>query len=187
MTGVSKMKISISVKNSENTVTIGSGFLLSVIITLSCAFAYLRYATYLYEVSSTILIADEENGGGGSSELSAFADLGLLAGSKTSLDTEMGILKSRTLMERVIKELGFQVSYFTKSRIGTTEIYMNDVPFNINLFVDDSIFLRLNKSFSINAISNTQFVFDDGTANEMRKYVFGESIKYDFGETGCYP
>ena len=40
------------------------------------AFVYLRYATYQYEVSSTILIDDEENGGGLGSELSAFKDLG---------------------------------------------------------------------------------------------------------------
>ena len=49
-------------------------FLLGVLIALVAASIYLRYATYQYEVSSTILIDDKENGGGLTSELSAFED-----------------------------------------------------------------------------------------------------------------
>ena len=85
-------------------------FLLGFIIALVTAFIYLRYASYQYEVSSIILIDDKEKGSL-TSELSAFEDLGLFSGSKTSLDTEMGILKSRTLMENVIRDLNLNISY----------------------------------------------------------------------------
>ena len=37
-------------------------FLFSIVIALIAAFLYLQFATYEYEVSSTILINDESNG-----------------------------------------------------------------------------------------------------------------------------
>ena len=162
-------------------------FLLGIMIAMVSAFVYLRYATYQYEVSSTILIDDEENGGGLTSELSAFEDLGLFAGSKTSLDTEMGVLKSRTLMERVIKELGLHVSYYAKGSIGINEVYQNEVPFNINLFVNDSILYRLDTTFSITARSDTRFVLADGNGDEVKEGVFGEIIQCKFGNLVATP
>ena len=143
-------------------------FVLGVMIALALAYVKLRYATYQYEVSTTILINDEENGGRIATELSAFEDLGLFAGSKTSMDTEIGILKSRTLMERVIKDLGFHVSYYSKGRSGIiSEIYIGRVPFNINLFVNDSILYKLDTTFSITARSATRFVLADGNGDEL--------------------
>ncbi|MEL4457185.1 GumC family protein [Lutimonas vermicola] len=162
-------------------------FLLGVIIALATAFVYLRYATYQYEVSSTILINDTENGGGITSELSAFQDLGLIAGSKSSLETEMGVLKSRTLMERVIKELGLQLSYYAKSRIGIDEVYQKEMPFNINLFVNDSILHRLNTTFTLTARSTTQFILADVNGDEVKECVFGETIKFKFGDVVVTP
>ena len=156
-------------------------FVLGVFIALTAAFIYLRYATYQYEVSSTILIDDKDNGGGLTSELSAFEDLGLLSGSKTSLDTEMGVLKSRTLMERVIKELNLQVTYYSKGRIGTNEVYKSEVPFNVNLFVNDSILYTLDTTFTITAFASTRFVLKDSDGNQAGQGVFGENIQSEFG------
>ena len=162
-------------------------FLLGVTVALIAAFLYLRYATYQYQVSTTILITDEENNRGLNSEVSAFEDLGLVADSQISLDTEMGILKSRTLMERVIKELGLQVSYYKKSRFGNKEVYKNGVPFNINLFVEDSILYKLDTIFSISARSATQFDLIDGDGDEVKKCIFGETIKCKFGNLVVTP
>ncbi len=151
-------------------------FLLGVLIALTASFIYLSYATYQYEVSSTILIDDKENGGGLTSELSAFEDLGLLSGSKTSLDTEMGVLKSRTLMERVIKELGLQVTYYKEGSIGTNEVYQDKVPFNINFFVSDSIMYHLDTTFSITANSSEKFVLKNSDGDRIQEGLFGERI-----------
>ena len=56
---------------------------------------------------------------------------------KTTLDTEMSVLKSRTLMQRVVRELGINVSYFAVGRIRASEIYKEEVPFKINFLVRD--------------------------------------------------
>lgn len=162
-------------------------FLLGVTVALVAAFLYLRYATYQYQVSTTILITDEENNRGMNSEVAAFEDLGLIADSQISLDTEMGILKSRTLMERVIKDLGLQVSHYKKSRIGNKEVYKNGVPFNINLFVEDSVLHKLDTIFSISAKSATKFVLADGNGDEVKECIFGETIKCKFGDLVVTP
>ena len=162
-------------------------FLLGIMLALSLAYVYLRYSTYYYEVSSTILIDDTEKGGGLNSELTAFKDLGLTTDPKISLDTEIGILNSRTLMERVIKELGLQVSYYSKGRIGIREIYKNSVPFNVNLFINDSIFHKLDTIFSITARSANQFVLADVNGDEVKKVNFGETVKCKFGELVVTP
>jgi len=162
-------------------------FLLGVVIALTAALIYLRYAAYQYEVSSTILIDDKDNGGGLTSELSAFEDLGLLSGSKTSLDTEMGVLKSRTLMERVIKELDLNITYYTKGRIGTHELYQNEVPFNINFFVNDSVLYHLDTTFSITAIAVNQFTLKNVEGDQTSEGVFGENVKFRSGNLVITP
>ncbi len=162
-------------------------FIASILIALIGAFIYLRYSTYQYKVSTTILINDEENGGGLNSELSALQDLDIFSNSKTSLDTEMGILKSRTLMERVIKDLGYQTSYFVKGRIGINEVRYKDMPFNINLLVSDSLLYRLDTTFSITAISNTKYVLTNSDGDKITKGDFGKNVKCEFGNLVVTP
>ena len=88
-------------------------FSLSIVFALTLAYLYLQIATREYQVSSTILINDGDNDGGSTSESSVFEDLGLFKGPKTSIDTEIGILKSKTLIEKVIKALKLNITYYT--------------------------------------------------------------------------
>ena len=157
-------------------------FLIGLAITLTLALVYLQFATYEYEVSSTILINDEDNDGGSTSEISTFEDLGLFGGPKTSLDTEIGILKSKSLIEKVIKELNLNITYYTKNNIAFKEVYDNSIPFNINFFVNDSILNRLNTEFSIIPISTTQYRLYDSNQDKIGEGYFGERISAEFSD-----
>ena len=83
-------------------------FVLSVLMCLAIAFVYLRYATPEYSVSATLLIKDDKKGGL-MSELSNFSDIGLLGGSNGNVDNEIEILKSRTLVEKTVKDLNLNL------------------------------------------------------------------------------
>lgn len=157
-------------------------FLLCIITALTASFFYLRFATYEYKVSSTILINDEDNGGGSTSEISAFEDLGLFTGPKTSLDTEIGILKSISLIEKVIKELRLNITYYTKNGIAVKEVYNDDVPFNINFFINDSILQQLNTEFSIQPTSTTQYLLYDSYGDQIGEGYFGKRISGEFSD-----
>ena len=149
-------------------------FLLGLVLALLLAFTYLRYTPSQYEENVSILIDDKENGGGLNSELSAFSDLGLLGDNKKSLDTEMSVLKSRTLMQRVVKELGINVTYFTVGRIRSSEIYKQEVPFKINFLVADSVMHQLDTSFTISGRSSTNYELSDVNGNLIGSHDFGE-------------
>lgn len=156
-------------------------FLLGIALSVTCAFLYLKLASNKYEVSSTVLI-NVKDGGGNGSETSVFDDLGLFSGSKTSLDTEIGILKSKTLIERVVKDLGLNIAYYTKHNFVFKEVYKDEVPFKINFFVNDSILNQLNTSFSIITKSTTKFTLTDENGNEIKACSFGETISGEFGD-----
>jgi tyrosine-protein kinase Etk/Wzc len=99
-------------------------FVLGAFLCVSMAYIYLRYATPLYQASTTILVKDDKKGGM-LSELSAFADMGLGNAMKSNLDNEVEILKSRTLVESTVKKLELHISIIEKGRINSTEVYNN--------------------------------------------------------------
>ena len=162
-------------------------FLISLIFSLLIAFTFLRYIQFQYDVYATIFINDEESGGI-SSELTALEDLGILAGgAKTSIINEKGVLKSRTLIEKVIKDLRLNESYFLEGSIIDHEIYGDQVPFKIMFLEKDSRIHRLDTLFMITILSKSKYVLKNGKGEMVAKYDFGESVKTNFGEMNLTP
>ncbi len=94
-------------------------FLFSTAFALFIAYVYLRYATPIYYVNGTLLIKSEQAGGGRNDKFEE-----IFVNSKSSnIQSEIEILKSRPLMERVVRKLGLQFSYFVKGKIKTVNIY----------------------------------------------------------------
>ncbi|RYE12194.1 MAG: hypothetical protein EOP45_23290 [Sphingobacteriaceae bacterium] len=79
-------------------------FVLGAALGLCAAFLYLRYyAVPQYVVSSTMLIKDDK-GGQGLSNADALSDLTTFKSTR-SVENEVEVLKSESIMERVVKEL----------------------------------------------------------------------------------
>ena len=156
--------------------------LFGLFVSLALAFLYLKYATYRYEVYASVLINDEETGGGSYSELSVFQDLGLLGVPKTTLDTEMGVLKSRSLMESVVEELGINFTYYVKENFRKKEIYKKEVPFKLNILLNDSIVNSMDATFKVKMTSDSNFMLLDSDDNTISKGVFGERVAFGLGD-----
>ena len=128
-------------------------FLVSVAICLLAAYLYLRWTTPIYRVSGTITFKTEDNGRRGDK----FEDI-FNAKNVNDIQTEIEILKSRPLMERVVDLAKLQTSYYAVGKIKTLNIYkscpfrldiikINDTlnPFNLDLaFINENEF-RINK------------------------------------------
>ncbi len=145
-------------------------FLLSTAFALFIAFIYLRYSTPIYQVGGTLLIKSEQQGS--NSRNDKMADI---FGNKSSnIQSEIEVLKSRPLMERVIKKAELQFSYFVKGKIKTLNIYKQG-PFLVDAFqITDS-----SNSFSlkIKFLNDHEFrVNDDNTIVS-----FGQVFKNAFG------
>lgn len=91
-----------------------------VAVALIGAFFYLKTLTPLYTVSSSILIKNESKGGAGGADL---ADLGFVSTSTQSFDNELEILRSRTLIKKVVTALDLYVGYSVPGQFRDTELY----------------------------------------------------------------
>lgn len=157
-------------------------FVIGVAMALVFSFAYLKFATYKYEVSSTILINDEDNDGGSTSEISVFQDLGLFVGPKTSLETEIGILKSKSLIERVVKDLDLNITYFIKNGLIPEEVYKGSLPFKIHFFLDNQYLNAINTSFTLQPKQGSEYTLLDEDGEQMTTGNFGEKVSLEFGD-----
>lgn len=94
-------------------------FLASLLLSISCAFIYLRYQTPIYIIETSVLIKDSKNS---SSQSDLLKELDMFSSNKV-VDNEIEILKSYTLMEKVVKKLNLHVSYQTKGKFKKNDIY----------------------------------------------------------------
>ena len=155
-------------------------FLVSVLVFLAIAFFYLRYSTPIYKSTTKILVKDDRKGGI-ANELSAFSELGILSGTKSNVDNEIEIIKSRTLIEKTIKDLSLNVKYYNKGRIKDGELY-GDLPFKVFFSNYENDFYNLNKSYSITKINNQKFTLFDAYDKKLGDYDFGQKIKLKFSD-----
>ncbi len=154
-----------------------------ITICMIISFIYLRYTPNEYFVSTKIFIDDKDKGGL-TSELSAFEDLGSIGNSKTSIINETGILQSRTIMEKVIKDLKTNITYYYKGKILNNEIYHN-CPIKVNVLVKDSILYNLSEQMSITPISKNEYLMSFN--NTVIKGKFGRNIELQFGNVNIIP
>ena len=154
-------------------------FVLGVIITVSISFIYLRYATPIYQTQASILIKDEKNSE--LSELAAFQDLGLTGTlNQSGFENEIQILKSKSLTERVVKELDLNVTYISEGNVRDSEMF-DEVPFKVTVITSsDSLEFPL-EPFYIEPISELKFQAWEADG-EKQEYFFGDNISLSFGE-----
>lgn len=93
-------------------------FVLSVALSLFGAYAYLRYATPIYATGGTLVIKTEQQGGRGDKYDDIFG-----GGKSQNIQSEIEVLRSRSLMQRVVQKKNLQFSYFVKGKIKTANIY----------------------------------------------------------------
>jgi capsular exopolysaccharide synthesis family protein len=106
-------------------------FAASILICLGIAVTYILFSSPKYKVISTILISDDKKGNVEQDLSMAFSDLGIFQ-QKTNLDNEIEILRSQTLMSKVVDSLHLDVCYFKETKTKTVEIY-NNTPFFVTV------------------------------------------------------
>lgn len=92
-----------------------------VLAALVGAFFYLKTQTPLYTVSSSVLIKNESSKSGNSG--ASLADLGFVTSSTQNFDNELEILRSRTLLKKVVTSLDLYIDYTLPGSFRPTELY----------------------------------------------------------------
>lgn len=92
-----------------------------VLAALVGAFFYLKTQTPLYTVSSSVLIKNESSKSGNNG--ASLADLGFVTSSTQNFDNELEILRSRTLLKKVVTSLDLYIDYTLPGSFRPTELY----------------------------------------------------------------
>ena len=93
-------------------------FIASVFICITVAMFYLKFTLPGYEVTTSILLKDDQKGGG-TTEINAFKDMGLLT-QKNNVDNELEELNKLILVQQAVNDLELYASY---TQIGTFQIF----------------------------------------------------------------
>lgn len=88
-------------------------FVASILICLIGAWGYLYFQTPVYQVSASIMIKDDKKGGGGGS-VSDLENLGIggMITSTQSIDNEIEVLRSKTILKEVVNNLELYITYY---------------------------------------------------------------------------
>lgn len=94
-------------------------FIISVALSLLVAYIYLRYATPVYRSAGTMVMQESANNGLGDEK---FQQLFSSSGTE-NIQSEIEYLRSRPLMERVVRSLNLNLSYYGVGNIKEQNIY----------------------------------------------------------------
>ena len=126
-------------------------FILSISVCLFIAFLYNRYIRPTYIVSTTIEIRDDNNTQLGVENILEGMEMFSV---KTNIENEKAVLKSFTLSERTITELGLQLSFFKHGSVQTVNQYKVN-PYNV---IFDTSHLQLaNVDMYIDILNDEEF------------------------------
>lgn len=158
-------------------------FVTSIGFCLIMGGVYLGIAKSSYKAVSTIILEDEKSKGPTAS--SSFADLSLLSGfSTSSIENELGLLRSKRLMFNAVKALGLNVKYINNHGLFAEEYY-NNSPYNIKIArLEDENLKKAIKNdknrFVINYLNNEEVEIIFENKNEKLINKIGDIVELDF-------
>jgi len=122
---------------------------ISIVLCIFAALFYLRNATPIYEIQSTILVRNNETNG---LTREALQKEILEMGSDPKIYEDVRILNSRALMETVIDSLNLKHRILSKTRFGEVDLY-KDSPINL----DTIIVPNDRQDYTLNILSSSSY------------------------------
>lgn len=143
-------------------------FLLSLVLMLGAGYGYTLFQTPIYQVKASLLIKDDKKG---LSEENILKEMDIFAPKKV-IENETEILKSFSLMNKVVSDLGLDVQYFRPTATINEEIY-DQSP--IRLLVEKANPVLYDEKLTLTVLS-PRMVKINGTA-----YPVNQSIRTPYG------
>ncbi len=149
-------------------------YALSLTAAVLGAFLYLRYTTPEFRSNATLLVKDERAAVGSEEDL--FNDLGLLKKSRV-LDNEIQVLRSRKVMERVVRDLALTTRYFTDGRLHRHEVY-GTAPLRVVLLTENTAVF--DREFKLSG-EHGAVVFTEISSGWRTRQPYGQAFDSPFG------
>ncbi len=154
----------------------------SAILCLFLGWIYARYQTPSYESTASVLIEQEGNTSM-SEELGMLKDLGLANGGSV-LEDEIELYKSRSIMERVVRDLQLHWKYQilgTTTGLVRSELYDAN-PIHIRPVIADSLYYKERYQFDITMTSATEYTITAGKGLKSTTQKYGVVLQLPVGK-----
>ena len=150
----------------------------SLLICAILAFTYLYFATPLYRLHATLLVENAQTSNSSSSsslldESSLLSDLGL-TGITNSVDNEMAVLASHSLMEQIVRDLQLNVKYFGVARIKNVELSKFRCPFEFKIVSLSNIGADYPLNYTVKLTATGVNISDEDSSRDV---AFGQTVK----------
>lgn len=145
-------------------------FIISIGISLAIAHFYLKYQIRYYSSGISILISQERGGSRGGGNADALDEI-VLFKPRTNVANEIEILRSATLMERVVRAQNLNTQYWIEGNLKRTETY-NSRPFTYESITQKDT----NSAYSITVVFNSKKHFRIEGLNNVW-YKSGDTIQ----------
>jgi len=107
-------------------------FFISSFLAVLLAIIFIKISTPIYKVQSSVLIKDAKKMSSASGDFGVLSGLGGFAGMGTnSIENELEIFKSKSIMEDAAKNLKIQTAIFSREKFHDVELYKDTAPFNV--------------------------------------------------------
>ena len=154
--------------------------LVTVVVFLAIAFTINRYSTRLFKTEMTLLIEDESSNSGPAAVMERMG----YSNPRLNFFNEKLILGSFTQIERTVKKLDFEISYYTKGSVKTVEVYH---PSNFNVEYDTLHPQIVGVVFDVILLDNKKVLVNLELADNYTPKIFNlkdqnrvDSVNFDF-------
>ena len=150
-------------------------FIVSISISMTVAYINIRYKVPIYSSSISLLIKDDKSSRGGGEDL-ILENLTTYK-KKTNLSNEIELIKSSTMIGRVVRVLNLNWSYYDEGNIKRVELYGNTtIHANWVELKDSSI------SATLIIVRKRESIYIEYGPNRYKKILNGDIVEYPFGK-----
>ncbi len=142
-------------------------FVASVLVCIISAFIYLRYQAPVYNVDAAVLIKEgDKKGGSSNNPMGALQDLGMFS-MTNNFDNEVEILKSRTLIKKVVNHLNLYISVAEERMFGYNTPLYKSTPVKVYMTPEEADNLeegaKLHLKYTMNGKLDVkvEYMFDE--------------------------
>ena len=150
-------------------------FIVSVGIALTVAYINLRYKVPIYSSSISLLIKDDKSSRGGGEDL--ISENLTTYKKKTNLANEIEMIKSNSMLSRVVRILNLNWQYFNEGNIKRIELYGNTtIHANWVELRDSSV------GASLRLVRKRESIYIEYGPNRYKKVFSGDIVEFPFGK-----
>lgn len=155
-------------------------FVLSLVICIGVAYAYLRYTTPVYQAYAKYLIKNEQGNNRSSRSMLSTSNLGIVSNA-SNINNEMEILKSISLAEQTVRDLKLYTSYWHQGKIKDHEYYRNQP---VSVDIDPTHLEKLSSPLNIEvtrtkdgyAVTGTFFYVPEDNPTAAKEYAIDKTL-----------